>query len=146
MLVKKSKYKNIIVYGIFGVLTTLINIIVYKILVDKNIYYVLSNVIAFIISVIFAYITNKRWVFYSKVNTHSKVFKEFFKFLISRITTFLIDFLGVIFLVEVIYCGKTYSKIFVNIIVIILNYLFSKKIVFNSIEEWHVIGTLAILI
>lgn len=104
-------------------------------MIDRNIYYILSNVIAFIVSVIFAYITNKKWVFYSKTSAGFKALQEFLKFLITRIGTFLIDFFGMIFLIEVVYCGKLYSKIFVNIIVIVLNYLFSKKIVFTNLDK-----------
>jgi putative flippase GtrA len=133
----KEKYnlKILSLYGIFGVFTTLINIITYKILVDINIQYMLSNVGAFVVSVIFAYITNKKWVFNSKANTVFKVLEEFLKFIMTRTTTFLFDFFGMIFMVEVLSLGKFYSKIFINIVVIILNYLFSKKMVFSDSEE-----------
>ncbi|MBV7275748.1 GtrA family protein [Clostridiaceae bacterium UIB06] len=139
MLAKKFKckynLKMIVSYGIFGVLTTVVNIIVYKILIDRNVYYITSNVIAFILSIIFAYITNKKWVFYSETNTNIKVLEEFVKFSITRITTFLFDFFGMIFLIEVFHFNKFYSKIFVSIVVIILNYLFSKKVVFRNIDK-----------
>ncbi|WP_411682442.1 GtrA family protein [Clostridium thailandense] len=139
MLAKKFKckynLKMIVSYGIFGVLTTVVNIIVYKILIDRNVYYITSNVIAFILSIIFAYLTNKKWVFYSETNTNIKVLEEFVKFSITRITTFLFDFLGMILLIEVFYFNKFYSKIFVSIVVIILNYLFSKKVVFRNIDK-----------
>lgn len=127
--------RNLGLYGIFGVFTTLINILTYKVLIDMNIQYMLSNIVAFVVSVIFAYITNRKWVFKSKANTIFKVLEEFLKFLITRITTFLFDFFGMIFMVEVLCLGKLYSKIFINIVVIILNYLFGKKMVFSDSEE-----------
>ena len=139
MLAKKFKYKHdlriIVLYVIFGVLTTLVNIITYKILIDRNVYYIISNIIAFVVSIIFAYITNKKWVFYSKTNTSTKVLEEFMKFLITRITTFLFDFWGMILLIEVFHSNKFYSKVFVSIVVIILNYLFSKKLVFSNMNK-----------
>lgn len=131
----KFNLKVLSLYGIFGVLTTLINIIIYKILVDMNVQYMLSNGIAFMVSVIFAYVTNKKWVFNKKTNTKFKVLEEFLKFLITRITTFLFDFFGMIFMVEILYFDKIYSKLFINFVVIILNYLISKKLVFSDREE-----------
>lgn len=139
MFIKKFKenysFKSISLYVIFGILTTLINIITFKVLMDLNIQYMFSNVVAFIVSVIFAYVTNRKWVFYSKINTKFQVIEEFLKFLISRITTFLFDFFGMIFMIEVLRCGKLNSKMYVNIVVVILNYLISKNIVFKSLEE-----------
>lgn len=139
MLAKKFKCKSnlkiMVSYSIFGVLTTLINIATYKILIDRNIYYIISNFIAFIVSVIFAYITNKKWVFCSTANTSIQILEEFIKFIVTRITTFLFDFFGIICLIELFDFNKFYSKVFVSIVVIILNYLFSKKIVFSTMDE-----------
>lgn len=139
MLVKKfnhnDNFKIIVLYGIFGVLTTLVNIVTYKILIDRNIYYMISNFIAFVVSVIFAYVTNKKWVFYSRANTSIKILQEFIRFLVTRITTFLFDFFGIISLIELFHFNKFYSKVFVSIVVIILNYSFSKKIVFSNMDE-----------
>jgi putative flippase GtrA len=138
MLAKKFKCKSnlkiMVLYSIFGVLTTLINIATYKILIDRNIYYIISNFIAFIVSVIFAYITNKKWVFCSTANTSIQILEEFIKFIVTRITTFLFDFFGIICLIELFDFNKFYSKVFVSIVVIILNYLFSKKIVFSTMD------------
>ena len=62
-----KKYKFIILYGIFGVLTTIINIVTYALCYDMfNISNVVSNIIAWVLSVLFAFITNKIWVFESK--------------------------------------------------------------------------------
>lgn len=125
-----SQLKEIIYYILFGVCTTLVNILTFQILVILKYDYKLANVVAFIISIVFAYITNKIYVFKSKTNTIGQLIFEFIKFSIARILTFFIDFFGLIVLIEMVKMDKLFSKIIVNIIVIILNYFLSKKKIF----------------
>ncbi|WP_308443528.1 GtrA family protein [Lactobacillus delbrueckii] len=69
------KYKQVILYLFFGELTTIINILSFEILLTNfNLYYQLCNVIAWIISVTFAYFTNKVWVFESNYTTRASFF------------------------------------------------------------------------
>mgnify|MGYP005608009037 FL=1 len=80
------KYKELITYGIFGVATTVVDFVTFKLagMVLGESLYLLSNVIAWVVSVIFAYITNKLWVFESKSMKSEVVLKELFSFFAAR--------------------------------------------------------------
>jgi len=130
-----SKYKEIINYLIFGVLTTTINLLTYYLLVpavlnpNNNLELQLANTLSWITSVTFAYITNKLYVFNSKNN---KIIKEIIKFYSSRLSTIFLDmFLMYIFIIKLNLNDKI-IKIIVAIIIIILNYFISKIIVFKK--------------
>lgn len=121
--------KETFLYLTFGIFTTLINIFTYKILVNLNINYIIANIIAWIISVIFAFITNKYIVFNNKT---SNFIKEFLKFVISRLGTGLFDILFMFITISLLNFDDFIMKIISNIVVIILNYILSKFIVFKK--------------
>ena len=130
-----KKYNEIINYVIVGALTTLVSLSSYFICVTffldaKNAFELqLSNIISWILSVTFAYFANRIYVFKSK---NKNKLKEAIKFYSSRITTLLID-MGVMFLlVTVLSFNDKISKIIVQFVILILNYLFSKFIVFKK--------------
>lgn len=127
------KYKFIILYGIFGVLTTVINIGVYGVLYSGlGVSNVISNVIAWVISVLFAFITNKLWVFESKSFNFKLFVKELGSFTVCRVATGVLD-LGIMFVgVDLLKGPAIILKITSNIIVIILNYVMSKIFVFKK--------------
>ena len=131
-----TKYKEIINYLIFGVLTTLVNIVVYAILAKVlKINYMVSNITAIGTSILFAYITNKLYVFESKNNNIKDILKEIVSFFACRGVTALMD-MGLMFLtVSIMHLNDMLMKIIVNIIVILLNYIFSKLIVFKKNKE-----------
>ena len=118
-----KKYKFIILYGIFGVLTTIINIVTYALCYDMfNISNVVSNIIAWILSVLFAFITNKIWVFESKCFDFKIFIKELWNFIVCRLATGALD-LGIMYVgVDLLKGPALILKIASNIIVIILNY------------------------
>ena len=138
MLKMYKKYNEIINYVIFGVLTTLVSLVTYY-LCSKvfHIYYLVSSVISFIISVLFAYVTNKIYVFKSDAKG-SKVLKELFSFVSSRILSFIIENVILVILVSVIKLDDMISKTIVQIIVIILNYILSKLVFLRSKNEKNV--------
>ena len=127
------KLKPLILYGVFGILTTLINIATYYGLYNWcYVSNVLSNIIAWIVAVIFAFITNKFWVFESKSVEERVFYSEFFKFITARLTTGVID-LGIMYVgVDVMHGPSTLLKITSDMIVIVLNFVFSKLLVFNK--------------
>ncbi len=130
MIVKLyRKYKEIINYLIFGVLTTLVNIVVYYIFADCfNVQYMISNLFAWFLSVLFAYITNRKYVFESKSES---IFTEMVKFFGSRITTGVLDMVFMWLLISVLLFNGMISKIIVNVLVVIANYILSKLVVFK---------------
>ena len=128
-----SKYKSIILYGIFGVATTLVNIITYYIcsnMIHFNV--IVSTIISWLIAVIFAYITNKIWVFESKTKNFNEVFREIVSFFSCRILTGILDVIIMYIFVDLLTFNGMIIKTLSNILVIILNYVASKLIIFNQ--------------
>ncbi|WP_078543715.1 GtrA family protein [Litchfieldia alkalitelluris] len=124
------KHKEVINYLVFGVLTTAINIITYTFLAKGlDIDYKISTTIAWFISVLFAYITNKRYVF--GVNSTS-VTKELVSFFGFRWLSYVLDILMMIFLVYVLQADDLVAKLIANVFVVIFNYIASKYYIFNK--------------
>ena len=130
------EYIKIFNYLIIGLFTTIINFSLYSILVMLNTNYMLSNLIAFCIAIIFAYIANKKWVF-NYINEEDKYVKEFTKFFLARVGTLLIESIMLYLGITLLMLNHYGVKIFTNTIVIILNFLLSKFIVFKkkAVEE-----------
>lgn len=124
--------KELLNYIVFGVLTTVINILTYQILSIVGVSTLISNGIAWIVSVLFTYVTNRKYVF----NSHSENrIQECLKFYGSRISTGILDMAGMWMLVDILYFPGMVSKVGMNVIVIVLNYIFSKVFVFKDKEE-----------
>ena len=123
--------RELVLYGIFGVATTLVNIIIYQVFLKCNLDYRVSNLIALIGTKLFAYVVNKNFVFHSKCENFRELCEEFFKFAVTRGLTGLIDYFGLIFAVEILGFSKVYSKYVIQFIVIALNYIFGKEAVFK---------------
>lgn len=132
ILLLMYKYQEIIKYGIFGVLTTLVNYVCYIALTRIfNMHELWGTAIAFVLSIIFAYFTNRKWVFES-VTIGKEKFLEFCKFCIARTSGLFLD-LGIMWLF-VTYLGYNdlIIKILSNIFIIILNFAISKVFVFKK--------------
>lgn len=125
--------KQSIMYLIFGVVTTVVNVVVYYISYNLlSIPNVISTIIAWIVAVIIAYFTNKLWVFESKSFALSVVLKEFISFFSCRFLTGAMDVGIMWFGVDFLSFNSTIIKILANIIVIIANYTVSKLFIFNK--------------
>lgn len=127
-----NKTKEILWYGFFGVLTTLINIVSFSLLDKAGVEVYFANFIAWVLSVLFAFITNKVFVFGSRSFSPKILFKEMFSFFFARVVSLGIDMGGMYLLLDVFKVKKILSKVVVNIIVIIANYIFSKLFVFKK--------------
>ena len=122
--------REIILYVIFGVLTTLVNFVTYIFFVRfLNINYLISNVLAWFLSVLFAYVTNKIWVFESK---NKNILREMSLFLGGRLFSGVVDTGLMYVLIDILSVGDLISKIIIQVIVVILNYVISKIIVFKK--------------
>lgn len=133
MINKIKKYREIILYLFFGVCTTLINIISYIICTRVfNCNVVVSTVIAWFISVIFAYITNKIWVFCSENISGIGILKEILGFLSCRLFSGLLDLFIMWMCVDILNMQDMVIKIISNVIVIIFNYVASKCFIFKK--------------
>ena len=129
------KYKEIINYLIFGVLTTIVSLVTYYICVytilapDNAVQLQIANVISWIISVAFAYITNRKFVFESK---EKNKIKEASKFVTSRIATLLMDMAIMYVGVTVLRFNDKIMKLISQVVVIVMNYILSKILVFKK--------------
>lgn len=120
------KYKEIIMYLIIGVLTTIVNISAYYML-HRYIDYLISNALAWIVSVLFAYVSNRLYVFKS----NASVTREFTFFIISRLLSGFLDMALMFVFIDFFNSDNFTSKVIINMVVIMFNYIFSKLIVFN---------------
>lgn len=120
--------KEVILYLFFGGVTTVANIITFKVLRIASLSLFISNSIAWIVAVLIAYFTNRKYVFDSKNDSK----KEFTSFIFFRILTLVIDMILMYLFVSLFKIDDLISKIIVNIVVIILNYVFSKLIIFKK--------------
>lgn len=127
------RYKEVIHYIVFGILTTVVNIVVFFLL--ENILswpYLWANSVAIAVSILFAYVTNKLFVFESKSYTIWATLLEFFRFISFRLLSGIIDMLTMWLLVDGLSQDAHFSKIITQIIVVVLNYVFSKLYIFNK--------------
>ncbi len=135
-IIKKICTRETILYVIFGVLTTLINIVVSTVLVkvfqvEGN----LASTIGIIISILFAYFTNRKMVFNSIAETAKEKWKEFFKFILGRSFTMVIEMAGVFLLYTVLGVEYVITKVTITVIVVILNFFISKFFAFKTKKE-----------
>ena len=127
------KYKSVVLYLIFGVATTLVNIIAFWFLFNMlAMETVPSNVTAWIISCLFAYVTNRIWVFESKVRESAGIIKEVVSFFACRLGTLLVETVLMYIFIDVLGFNALIIKFIANVIVVILNYVASKLIIFTK--------------
>ena len=130
-LFKKLITKEVILYIIFGILTTIINLGSFYIMNsildwDENI----SNFVAIVLAVLVAYITNKDLVFHSEAKSIKDRVIQFVKFMIGRVFTMIVEFVGGMILFQ-LPIPNIISKAFLTLIVIILNFFISKFFAFK---------------
>ena len=133
-ITKKLLTKEVILYIVFGLLTTMINLGSFYFMNtilgwNEN----LSNFLAILLAVLFAYITNKDLVFHSQAKNMSDKINEFIKFIIGRTFTMAVEFIGGIILFK-LPIPNVITKGLLTIIVIILNFFISKFFAFKRKE------------
>ena len=127
------KYKEPLLYLIFGGFTTLINLIVYWVMRHAfSASVAVSDVTAWVLSVIFAYVTNKLWVFESKSWKASVFIRELGEFFGARVFSEVVNLGWMLLTVNVLKWPDFLMKILGNVIVIIMNYVFSKFLIFKK--------------
>ena len=132
-ILKKVLTKETILYIVFGLLTTLVNIITSTALLE--IFKIEGNIastIGIIVSIIFAYFTNRKMVFNSEAIGIKENFKEFLKFILGRAFTMILEICGVYLLYTILGVNYVVSKLLMTIIVIISNFFISKFFAFKK--------------
>ncbi len=124
-----KKYKEQILYVVFGIATTLVNIVAYFLLSKLPLGTAVATALAWLISVIFAFFTNRKYVFKATENGFLKQLVGFFS---MRVVTGALDIFVMILFVDVLSFNDMLIKVLSNILVIILNYIFSKFLVFKK--------------
>ncbi len=126
------KYKSYILYLVFGVGTTLINMVVYYLCAHPLGWAIApSTIVAWFFSVLFAYLTNRSWVFGSEAHTARALVREAVSFFLCRLATGVLDLIIMEVTVTHLGCRDLAMKLCSNIIVIVLNYLASRLMIFR---------------
>ena len=128
-----EKYYDILSYLFFGVLTTVVNYLIY--LPCYNVWgfsATLSNVIAGVAAVAFAYLTNKPFVFKSNDWSAKTVVPELTKFVGCRLGSGVMETIIIFVTVDILCWNGNIMKLFTNVMVIVVNYLASKLLVFRK--------------
>lgn len=140
---KKVCSKEVISYLFWGVVTTFVNLIVFTLLtggttigpihipgitIQENI----AKAIAIVVAVLVAYFTNRTWVFHSQAETRKERWVELYRFVLARAATMVIEFVGFYLLFNICHIEKDISNITITVLVVILNYFFSKFFAFKA--------------
>ena len=128
-----GKYQDKILYLVFGALTTAVNTGVFWLcahLLDVPV--LPATMIAWFIAVLFAYLTNRKWVFHSEASAGKECFRECVSFFLCRLGTGILDWVLMYLLVDRLHFNDLVVKVCVNILVIILNYAASKLLIFRK--------------
>ena len=132
-LIKKIYYNETIRYLFIGGCTTLVNLIAFYLFTDVlHMNVTVSNVISIIIAILFAYVTNKIFVFDSKTEGMKALFFEFCRFVGGRLSTMAIEVGGVYLLYNIMGYNKMGAKLVTQVLVVIGNYFISKFLVFRG--------------
>lgn len=128
-----SEYKGVILYLFFGVCTTIVNVMSYWIAAHAlKMNVMISTIIAWSLAVLFAYVTNRKWVFNSDASGINEILKEIISFFSCRLATGIVDWGCMFIFVDLLMLNDVIIKFIANIVVIILNYIASKLFVFKS--------------
>jgi len=124
-----NRWQHYSSYLIMGGLTTLVNLLAYKGFLELGLDYRIAVTLAIFISVLFAFFSNRKIVFHS----HGNLKKEMILFFLLRALAYLINMGGLIALVEWAMMDEFYGQVVMNIIIVLLNYVLSRFLVFERV-------------
>ena len=123
---------TVVMYLVFGVLTTLVDWVVYRALRLSGLGYMFSNVAAWVAAVIFAFATNKFMVFNSKSVDRLVIIKEFISFVGARVFSLLLQLAGIELMIGYANINEYIAKAVMTVVVVVCNYVFSKLFIFKD--------------
>jgi len=126
--------KEISLYLIFGVLTTAIGVGTYALFLKLGLHYFVATSLSWVLAVLFAFLTNRKLVFESKAESKGEVVREGLSFFTSRLSTWAVETLGLILCIDGLDIEPMLSKYIMSVVVIVLNYLLSKFVVFKNTQ------------
>lgn len=131
-LIKKLYATDVIRYIFFGGCTTVVNLASFFFLRQAGLQREIANVISVILAIVFAYVVNSKFVFLDKCETLKDHIRPFCKFVGARLSTMVIEVGGVWFFAEIVHLNDMVGKLIIQFVVMALNYVFSKFLVFTS--------------
>lgn len=131
-LIRKLYANDVVRYVFFGGCTTMVNLVSFFLLRKASVPLNTANVISIILAILFAYVVNSKYVFQDKCETLKDHIRPFCKFIGARLATMVVEVGGVWLLVEKIGMNDMIGKFITQFIVLALNYIFSKFLVFTS--------------
>ena len=132
----KNKMKagdlTVVMYLVFGVLTTLVDWVAYRVLRLSGLGYMFSNVAAWGAAVVFAFVTNKFMVFNSKSVDRLIIIREFISFVGARVFSLLLQLAGIELMIDYANINEYIAKAVMTVVVVVCNYVFSKLFIFKD--------------
>ena len=123
---------TVVMYLVFGVLTTLVDWVAYRVLRLSGLGYMFSNVAAWGVAVVFAFVTNKFMVFNSKSVDRLIIIKEFISFVGARVFSLLLQLAGIELMIDYANINEYIAKAVMTVVVVVCNYVFSKLFIFKD--------------
>lgn len=122
---------DVFTYVFFGGLTTVVNIVVFAGTTYIGMSWQVANFLAWLLSVLFAFVTNKLWVFNSHTESFAGLIWEFVKFMFARIVSLGIDYACMFLFINALGWSNMVAKLLTQVVIIVANYAFSKFIIFR---------------
>ena len=123
---------DIFTYGLLGGLTTLVNVGVFAISTHGGMSWWLANFIAWVLSVLFAFTTNKFWVFDSHTESVKAFWWEFVKFVFARVMSLGMDYVLMYMFIDLLGVNQALAKILTQFFIVVVNYALSKFVIFKD--------------
>ncbi len=130
-----TKYREIIMYLIFGVLTTVVSFASYYILLFFGLHYIAAQIISWAFAVAFAFVVNKVFVFEDKANTPDRLFRQIWQFVSVRIASGVLETFLLWLLVDIIHISEGIAKLPVAVLTVVINYIASKLLIFRKKKQ-----------
>ncbi|WP_054721797.1 GtrA family protein [Lacticaseibacillus nasuensis] len=122
---------DVFTYVFFGGWTTVVNIVVFAIATKLGLSWIIANFLAWLLSVLFAFITNKLWVFHSHVPDFAALMAEIVLFFGARIVSLGIDYGCMFLFIDGLHLSNLVAKVLTQVVIVVANYAFSKFIIFR---------------
>ena len=129
-LLRRLLTRELILYVVFGLLTTAVSIVTFH-LCEALVHYTVANIISWVLAVSFAYVTNRIFVFRSE-NRGARLVKEIALFFAARLFSLAVEEGGLVLLIDLLHMDSLIAKLILQVVVVVLNYILSKLVIFKK--------------
>ena len=123
--------KETLLYIFFGIGTSLVDFITFTFLVYIHTGTISANNIAWCLAVVFAFVTNKQFVFKSGISGFKGIVREFVMFVLARVLTLICSDI-ILYIADKYHLNVVFAKVFAMVFTVVVNYIFSKMIIFKK--------------